>query len=161
MSHIIYRPATPDDATAIAYQRRCMVIETGYGSAESYADTERRYADWVRAALADGRYYAHLACEGAEIVAGGGVYFYDWFPRISDPIGHYAYITNVYTQPPYRRRGIARQLMSHLLDQCRAHGVSLAMLDSTPDGHSLYESLGFTLHHRDQPELHLKLNAQT
>ncbi len=55
-----------------------------------------------------------------------------------------AYLLDVWTASPYRRRGIGSAMMVHLLDQVPGQHVGL----QTDDAQPFYESLGF----RSQPE---------
>lgn len=48
------------------------------------------------------------------------------------------------TAPPWRRRGIARRLVEHVLADAARYGARTATLQSTEQGQRLYESLGFT-----------------
>ena len=50
---------------------------------------------------------------------------------------------NVYTNADYRRRGIARQMVTMLLNNAKECGVSYVSLDATENGRPLYASLGF------------------
>lgn len=52
-------------------------------------------------------------------------------------------IFNVYVDPTYRKRGIARQLMANII--CQAHELGLDRLElrSTAMGYNLYKSIGF------------------
>jgi GNAT superfamily N-acetyltransferase len=52
-------------------------------------------------------------------------------------------IVNVYTEPDWRRRGIAALLMRHVLDYTREHRIGRVLLHASDDGRPLYESLGF------------------
>ena len=57
-------------------------------------------------------------------------------------------ITNVAILPAFRRRGLARQLLSVLADTAKAKGVTRLQLEvrqSNISARSLYESLGFTV----------------
>lgn len=47
------------------------------------------------------------------------------------------------THPDFRRHGLARSLMEHVLTDAHRHGARTATLQSTPMGQRLYESLGF------------------
>jgi ribosomal protein S18 acetylase RimI-like enzyme len=47
------------------------------------------------------------------------------------------------TRPAYRRRGIARRMMHHLLDEARARGLDYAILQASAMGEPLYRKLGF------------------
>ena len=52
-------------------------------------------------------------------------------------------ILNVYTYPPYRRRGYARMIMEALLSEARKTEISVIELKATEDGYPLYRSVGF------------------
>ena len=64
-------------------------------------------------------------------------------PTYDHPIGKRAHIMNVYTKADYRRRGIARQMVTMLLDEARERKVSYVSLDATENGRPLYTALGF------------------
>ena len=59
------------------------------------------------------------------------------------PHGQTGTLFNVYTLPKHRRRGLARQVMLHLLDAARALNLDVVELHATEDGYPLYQSLGF------------------
>ena len=59
-----------------------------------------------------------------------------------------AWIGMVLTQPRFRRRGLARRLLAHALDQADARGIETVKLDATEQGQPLYEKFGFR---REQP----------
>src|SRR5262245_23881032 len=61
-------------------------------------------------------------------------------------IGHEIHITNLATHPRYRRQGVARALLSAVLDRARQGGVELAFLEVRPtntEALALYERYGF------------------
>lgn len=51
-----------------------------------------------------------------------------------------AMILNVYTEPEFRRLGIARQIMGTILDWIRGRGLRSAHLHASDEGRSLYEA---------------------
>jgi GNAT superfamily N-acetyltransferase len=57
-----------------------------------------------------------------------------------------AYLVDVWTASPYRRRGIASGMVRHLLERVPGHHVGL----QTDHAHAFYESLGF----RAQPDFY-------
>jgi GNAT superfamily N-acetyltransferase len=107
-------------------------------------------ADYFRVALASGEYLAWLATPASSpenIVAGAGLIVRSMIPRPGHDgtvEAHEAQIVNVYTEPDYRRRGIAALLMQHVLDFTRANGINRVSLHASDDGRPLYELLGFT-----------------
>jgi ribosomal protein S18 acetylase RimI-like enzyme len=52
-------------------------------------------------------------------------------------------ILNVYTEPEFRHRGIARQIMLVILDAIKARGLRGVNLHASAEGRPLYEKLGF------------------
>ena len=61
-------------------------------------------------------------------------------------IGHEIHITNLAVRPDFRRRGIARALLSHVMDGARQSNVELVFLEVRPtnlEALALYESFGF------------------
>lgn len=52
-------------------------------------------------------------------------------------------VLNVYTKPEYRNKGYAKKLISMMLEDVAAQGVSVIELKSTEDGYSLYKAVGF------------------
>ncbi|MCM1155155.1 MAG: GNAT family N-acetyltransferase [Roseburia sp.] len=57
--------------------------------------------------------------------------------------GRTGMVLNVYTRPPYRRRGYAKMLMQKLQSDAVEKKVCVVELKSTEDGYHLYQSLGF------------------
>jgi Predicted acetyltransferase len=64
-------------------------------------------------------------------------------------------IMNVYTRPKYRSKGIAKKVMSFLIDEARRSGVSFIDLAATPPTKGLYKKLGFK--QPQEPTMRLKL----
>ncbi len=84
-----------------------------------------------------------LAFNGERAVGCATICYFTVMPTYDHPPGKRAHIMNVYTNADYRRRGIARKMVTMLLDEAREHGVSYISLDATENGRPLYTSLGF------------------
>ncbi len=68
------------------------------------------------------------------------------------------YIDAVATHPDYRRRGLARKLVTRVVEHARAHGAKVCILDvraNNPPAYALYRSLGF-VHYDSTTELKLE-----
>ena len=50
---------------------------------------------------------------------------------------------NVYTMKEWQRHGIAKKMVSMLMDESRKRGVTEVSLDATEEGRFLYKNLGF------------------
>lgn len=84
-----------------------------------------------------------LAYDGERAVGCATICYITLMPTFDHPTGRRAHIMNVYTNADYRRLGIARQMMSMLLDEAKERDVTYVSLDATENGRLLYKSLGF------------------
>lgn len=50
---------------------------------------------------------------------------------------------NIYTEPAYRRRGIAYKILDLLVSDVRSKGITSISLEATEAGRPLYEKYGF------------------
>jgi GNAT superfamily N-acetyltransferase len=141
---ISIRKAGLEDLPVILHHRKAMFRDMG---ATDEAALEAMASASGRAlveALADGRYQGWLAeLPGGEIAAGGGLLIGPWIGHPLDPRPQRAEILNVYTEPAYRRRGLAKRLLEDMIAWCREQGYPWITLHASDDGRSLYESLGF------------------
>ena len=138
------REATVADLEVVLHHRRSMFLGMGFQdetALDSMLSTSRPF---FALRLGDGRYRAWLVENSAhEIVAGGGIIIIDYHSSPADPLPKRPVIVNMYTEPPYRRKGIARTLMQTMIDWCRKEGFGSVLLHASNDGRSLYEELGF------------------
>lgn len=77
------------------------------------------------------------------LAAGGVVEYEPRLPSPANPTGVLAYVSNIATDPGWRRRGFARAVTEALLDDARRRRVARIELHATPEGIDLYRSLGF------------------
>jgi len=79
-----------------------------------------------------------------QVVAGLGMMVIDWPPHPSHPTDdRRAYILNVFVEPDYRGRGLAKALMGIAETKGRELQIRYAILHSTEQGRPLYEGLGW------------------
>lgn len=52
-------------------------------------------------------------------------------------------VLSVYTEPSYRRQGIAKTVIHHLLQKAKELQLDYVELEATKDGYPLYKALGF------------------
>ena len=88
-----------------------------------------------------------LAFDNGRPVACASLSFMDIMPTYGHPTGKRAHLMNVYTNPAYRRQGLARDMVQMLIDLAESRGVTEISLDATESGRPLYESLGFGTNH--------------
>lgn len=151
---ILIRPATVADVAIVAAHRVGMFRDMGSAPPSAFDAIRLATIDFLQDAIPRGAYRGWLAApaqDPATIVAGAGVQ-----PRRVLPYprrrpdggadvvaGRQAIVLNVYTEPAFRRQGIARRLMHQVLAWARDAGIESLVLHAAPDGRALYESLGF------------------
>ena len=140
---IVIRRETPDDVSLIVHHRRAMFEDMRMGSLKQHDTMDARFEPWLRAQLAAGSYLGWFAEVDGVVAAGVGLWIMDWPPGPLNPSNRRAYVLNVYTEPPYRGRGLASQLMRTLLAYCREQGFPAVALHASIFGRPLYEGLGF------------------
>ena len=144
MNEIKIREAGQEDLETILHHRRSMFRDMGEGTVEELDRMVEVARPGLKKALADGSYRHWLAMDGSGRVAGGGgVLLSPWPANPHDPCIERAVILNVYTEPEFRRRGVARQVMQAILDWIKARGLRSVNLHASKDGRALYESMGF------------------
>ena len=150
---ITIREGTVADISEIARQRRRMCEDMNYSDAEALSTMVTVTADYLKKAIPEGSFRSWLACDNGRVVAGGAVVIVPWPAHAYDLECRRATILNVYTEPEYRRRGIARQIMETMIRWCREEGFARVSLHASDYGRPLYESLGFV----DSNEMRLNL----
>lgn len=106
-------------------------------------EVEAQTRVYYEQALRDGSHIAYLVFDGGRFAASGGVSFFRVLPTCHVPTGEKAYIMNLYTEPAYRRQGIAWRVLDLLVKDAHERGVSEIMLEATAMGRPLYERYGF------------------
>ena len=148
-SDIHVRRATLADIPALVHHRVSMYRDMGELAPSDEAWLVEATTAYLRSALESGEYLAWLAVTpGApeRVVAGAGLIVRAMIPRPGIAGGievREAQVVNVYTEAPWRRRGIAALVMQHLIDYTRANHLNRVSLHASDDGRPLYESLGF------------------
>jgi GNAT superfamily N-acetyltransferase len=138
------RQAVIDDAPIVARHRVAMFRDMGDLSVEEIPRLESASFVYMRQMMAERRYLGWLADREGEVVAGAGMIISQLLPRPGAiEGGAQALIVNVYCEPEHRRRGLARSLISAMLEWCKRERVAKVVLHASPDGRPLYESLGF------------------
>ncbi len=145
------RRATAEDAEVLAHHRAAMFRDMGSIRPELYDALREAARPWFAEAVPAGEYVAFVASpvdQPDEIVAGAGAQLRRQLPRPTPDGGGVevrpqALVLNVYTEPAWRRRGLAALLMEQVLAWAREHDVGSVVLHASDEGRPLYEQLGF------------------
>jgi len=150
----LVRRATLADVSTLARHRAEMFRDI-HGIADDQYDAmteaSRRYFE---SALPEGEYLAWLAepeSSPGTIAGGAGMQVRRALPGISRrpgipevTTGPQGLVLNVFTERAWRRRGLARLLMEHVIAGARMTGVTTLVLHASAEGRPLYEALGFS-----------------
>jgi ribosomal protein S18 acetylase RimI-like enzyme len=152
----IIRPATIDGIEGLIELRLVMFTAMGFDN-EALASAIGPMCDYFERHLPTGAFRVWVAEDNdKKLIAGIGLVIHSIPPSPKNLIGKEAYIMNLVTIPTYQYQGVARRLLSHVLEVVRSEGIPKASLHATSDGRQLYGSLGFTIL-EDSPEMILKL----
>ncbi len=125
-----------DDCMALRWEMLKLLNTDEAKLEESLLHSTERY-------FTNGDQTTMLAYDGDALVGCASICYITLMPTFAHPSGKRAHIMNVYTRESHRGQGIARRMMTMLLDEARERGVTHVTLDSTEDGKPLYLSLGF------------------
>lgn len=106
-------------------------------------EVKKQSYDYYKKALCDGTHIAYLIFDESRFVGAGGVSFFQVMPTYHNPTGKKAYIMNMYTDPEYRRKGIAYKTLDMLIRDTKSRGITAISLEATAMGRPLYEKYGF------------------
>ena len=137
---ILLRRLTEDDQDAFIALRIRQLREEG---ATEDIDLVPALQDYYRRHMADGTFVSWLAVDGGRIVGTSGMSFVEKPPYFGCPGGRIGLLSSMYTDPAYRRRGIARQLLSRVVEEARQYGCGAVQITASDMGVLLYSDFGF------------------
>ena len=142
--NLTYKRATVEDIN-ILVETRIEVLRAANRLSDTIdmSEVERESYNYYQKALCDGSHIAYLVFDGKRFVGAGGVSFFQVMPSYHNPSGKKAYIMNMYTNPAYRRRGIAAKTLDMLVKDAKNKGIKFISLEATDMGKPLYEKYGF------------------
>ncbi len=138
------RLARPDEAAIVSYHRAAMFRDMQLLDATRVEAFAKLCEPSVHLALSRHEYRGWFVEAGSVVVAGGGLTmrFLQPRPQQQRQVSE-AYVYNVYTEPEYRRRGVARLLMESIVEWCRGQHVTRIALHASAAGQPLYAAMGF------------------
>ena len=151
-SFLTVRPASQADLDSLVQLRAYLLDDTGtsYSSKtpEEAARWRAAYRAWLCSRLNASDCVQILAAEDKESgqVLGCATAIIDQrAPAPGCLNGLSGWVQSVVVEPQWRGRGIARQLMQHLLRWFANRGVGYVILQTTPAAGTLYQTLGFSV----------------
>lgn len=152
----LIRRAQSSDAPVIAWHRARMFQDMGELSEAAFEELRTAALGWSENALARGEYIGWLGTPKNRpdaIVGGAGIQLRQVAPHPCRPPrdgaiigkGRHAIVLNVFTEPEWRRRGLAMLLMAEIVAWTRAEELDRLVLHASSQARPLYEKMGFVL----------------
>ena len=139
-----YKIATPEDIDLLTTSRiEVLRAANKLEASVDMSEVEASSREYYKRALEDGTHTVILVMDGDSFVGAGGVSYYEVMPTYHNPSGKKAYIMNMYTNPAYRRQGIAIKTLDMLVQDAKKRGITQISLEATDMGRPLYEKYGF------------------
>ena len=139
-SWLEYRKASIHDINMLVELRKKQLADEGM---DQNIDIDSELFLFFKNKLDDGSLIQWLAEDKGKVIACGAVIIYDFPPSYVNKTGKRAYIANMYTNKQYRGQGIATKLLTRLVEEVKASGISKIWLGASEMGRPVYKKFGF------------------
>ena len=137
---VTYRKLTASDLDTFISMRITQLREEG---ATEDIDLVPALKDYYNRHLSDGTFVSWLALDGEKIIGTSGMSFVEKPPYFSCPTGRIGLLSSMYTDPGYRRMGIAKELLDRVINEAREYGCGVVHITASDMGVKLYTAYGF------------------
>ena len=138
--NIEYKRLTEKEIDSFIDMRYNQLREEG---AKEEIDIVPALKDYYTRHMADGTFVSWLAFDGECIIGTSGMSFVEKPPYFGCPSGKMGLLSSMFTNPAYRRKGIARELLSRVVNDAREYGCGTVQITASDMGVKLYTDFGF------------------
>ncbi len=138
---IQYRKLTEKELDRFIEMRICQLRKEG---ATEDLDLKPALRDYYSRHMADGTFVSWLAVDEDKIVGTSGMSFVEKPPYFGCPKGKIGLLSSMFTSIDYRRQGIAKELLSRVVNEAKEYGCSSVQITASDMGVLLYTDFGFT-----------------
>lgn len=125
-------------------EARHRMFEDLDGGGDWIGQTDRLLTPWLEERFADGRASGFIAEDGSGAFVGAiSVAHEDTPPSRGNPAGRQSYLFGLWVGRAWRRRGIAKALVTAAVQDARELGEGAVTLFASDEGRRVYERLGF------------------
>lgn len=135
-----YRRLTEEDLDTFIEMRINQLKEEG---AKEDIDLKPALRDYYDRHMADGTFVSWLAVDGDKIVGTSGMSFVEKPPYFGCPSGKMGLLSSMFTDKEHRRQGIAKELLSRVIDEAKEYGCGTIQITASDMGVLLYTDFGF------------------
>ena len=138
--NIIYKRLTEKELNTFIEMRIDQLREEG---AKEEIDLAPALKQYYMRHMADGTFVSWLAFDGNKIIGTSGMSFVEKPPYFGCPSGKIGLLSSMFTNPDYRRIGIAKELLSRVVNEAREYGCGTIQITASDMGVKLYTDFGF------------------
>ena len=138
---ISYRRLTVEEIDIFIAMRINQLREEG---AKEDIDLEPALKDYYQRHIADGTFISWIALDNEKIIGTSGISIVEKPPYFGCPSGRIGLLSSMYTDKAYRRKGIAKELLSRVINEAREQGCGTVQITASDMGVLLYSNFGFT-----------------
>lgn len=111
--------------------------------AQEDIDLKPALKDYYDRHMADGTFVSWLAVDEDKIIGTSGMSFVEKPPYFSCPSGKLGLLSSMFVSKEYRRHGIARELLSRVVNEAKEYGCGTVQITASDMGVLLYTEFGF------------------
>jgi len=137
---IDYRRLSKEYLETFIQMRITQLREEG---AKEEIDLAPALRDYYNRHMADGTFVSWIAFDGEKIIGTSGMSFVEKPPYFGCPSGKMGLLSSMYTDPEYRRQGIAKELLDRVVKEARNYGCGTVQITASDMGVKLYAAYGF------------------
>ena len=155
---ILVRKAMSRDLEVLVRHRRGMWIDLGIREKVVLDEADRAYRKWAKLRFKNKSLVGWIAeTKGGVEVGSGCIWLRAAQPRPNLKKRIQPYLLSMYTEPPFRRKGVASLVVKEAINWCKKNGYTWLALHASRKGRALYGKLGFSR----TWEMRLNLPAKT
>jgi GNAT superfamily N-acetyltransferase len=146
LMEIVYKKLTETELETFIDMRIRQLTEEYVSEGRSVpenVDLKSALFDFYHRHMADGTFVSWLAMDGDKIVGTSGMSFVEKPPYFTCPSGKLGLLSSMFTDPDYRRMGIAKELLHRVVEEARAYGCGAVHITASNMGVKLYTAYGF------------------
>lgn len=138
--NIIFQKLTEKELDAFIEIRINQLREEG---ATGNIDLRPALKDYYNRHMADGTFVSWIAMDGTTIIGTSGMSFVEKPPYFGCPNGRIGILSSMFTSSQYRRKGIAKELLSRVVQEAKEYGCGVVQITASDMGVRLYTDFGF------------------
>lgn len=138
---ITYQKLTAKELDIFIGMRIDQLREEG---AKEDIDLRPALRDYYQRHMADDTFVSWLALDSGKIIGTSGMSIVEKPPYFGCPSGRIGLLSSMFTDKAYRRQGIAKELLSRVVNEARKRGCGTVQITASDMGVLLYTNFGFT-----------------